>query len=67
MNQCLLPAAKFFQVQSHQVAWQGKYLVEGGFAKLKEIGAIFWSGRPDLNSGPPAPKARAETLSSWFV
>ena len=26
-----------------------------------------WSGRPDLNRGPPAPKASAETLSSWFV
>jgi len=28
---------------------------------------MFWSGRPDLNRGPPAPKARAETLGSWFV
>ena len=27
----------------------------------------WWSGRPDLNRGPPAPKARVETLSSWFV
>ena len=27
----------------------------------------LWSGRPDLNRGPPAPKVNAETLSSWFV
>jgi hypothetical protein len=41
--------------------------VNGVFNKLKKTREMFWSGRRDLNSGPPAPKARAETLSSWFV
>jgi hypothetical protein len=33
--------------------------VNGGFNKLKKTREMFWSGRPDLNRGPPAPKAGA--------
>jgi hypothetical protein len=33
--------------------------VDGGFNKLKKTREMFWSGRPDLNRGPPAPKAGA--------
>src|SRR5437762_9091028 len=29
------------------------------FDKLKKLRKMFWSGRRDLNSGPPAPKAGA--------
>jgi hypothetical protein len=29
------------------------------FDKLKKIREMFWSGRADLNRGPPAPKAGA--------
>jgi hypothetical protein len=28
---------------------------------------VSWSGRGDLNSGPPAPKAVAKNLSCWSV
>ena len=38
--------------------------VTGTFNNLKKTQKMFWSGRPDLNLGPPAPKASAETLSS---
>src|SRR5258708_2216178 len=31
--------------------------VNGAFSKLKKTREMFWSGRRDLNSGPPAPKA----------
>jgi hypothetical protein len=31
--------------------------VNGAFNKLKKTREIFWSGRRDSNSGPPAPKA----------
>jgi hypothetical protein len=31
--------------------------VNGAFNKLKKTREMFWSGRPDLNRGPPAPKA----------
>src|SRR5260221_12578871 len=31
--------------------------VNGAFNKLKKTREMFWSGRRDLNSGPPAPKA----------
>jgi hypothetical protein len=31
--------------------------VNGAFNKLRKTREIFWSGRPDLNRGPPAPKA----------
>jgi hypothetical protein len=31
--------------------------VKRAFDKLKKIREMFWSGRPDLNRGPPAPKA----------
>src|SRR5882762_8698358 len=41
--------------------------IRGAFNKLKKTREVFWSGRPDSNRRPPAPKARAETLSSWFV
>jgi hypothetical protein len=34
---------------------------------LRFVGEMFWSGRRDLNSGPPAPKAPAENLARWFV
>jgi hypothetical protein len=33
--------------------------VKRAFDKLKQIREIFWSGRPDSNRGPPAPKAGA--------
>ena len=45
----------------------GEFQVQSGFAKPKIMRKMFSSGRPDLNRGPPAPKVRAETLSSWFV
>jgi len=28
---------------------------------------VCWSGRPDLNRGPPAPKADQKILSDWSV
>ncbi len=31
--------------------------MRGAFDKLKKLRKMFWSGRRDLNSGPPAPKA----------
>src|SRR5258705_8597411 len=31
--------------------------VNGAFNKLTKTREMFWSGRRDLNSGPPAPKA----------
>jgi hypothetical protein len=31
--------------------------VNGAFNMLKKTREMFWSGRPDLNRGPPAPKA----------
>jgi hypothetical protein len=33
--------------------------VNGAFNRLKKTREMFWSGRPDLNRGPPAPKAGA--------
>src|SRR5882672_10859609 len=33
--------------------------VNGAFNKLKKTREMFWSGRRDSNSGPPAPKAGA--------
>ncbi len=33
------------------------FAVNGAFNKLKKTREMFWSGRPDLNRGPPAPKA----------
>src|SRR5713101_2475982 len=33
--------------------------MKSGFDKLKKIHEMFWSGRPDSNRGPPAPKAGA--------
>src|ERR1700722_11966817 len=33
--------------------------VNGAFNMLKKTREMFWSGRRDLNSGPPAPKAGA--------
>src|SRR5277367_1999214 len=33
--------------------------VKNIFYKLKKIRKILWSGRPDSNRGPPAPKAGA--------
>jgi hypothetical protein len=38
--------------------------VNVAFNKLKKTREMFWSGRRDLNSGPPAPKARAISLGS---
>jgi hypothetical protein len=35
--------------------------------KLKKMREMFWSGRADLNRGPPAPKAVAKNLSCWSV
>ena len=36
-----------------------KFEVDGAFNKLKKTREMFWSGRPDLNRRPPAPKAGA--------
>jgi hypothetical protein len=38
---------------------QYEFSVNGPSDKLKTIREMFWSGRPDLNRGPPAPKTRA--------
>src|SRR5258708_6027350 len=35
------------------------FSVKGAFNKLKKTREMFWSGRRDLNSGPPAPNAGA--------
>ena len=35
--------------------------------KLKKMRGMFWSGRADLNRGPPAPKVNSKTLSSCLV
>ena len=35
--------------------------------KLKKMREMFWSGRPDLNRGPPAPKVNSKMLSSCLV
>src|SRR6266403_6224357 len=37
----------------------GQFQVKRAFHKLKKMRKMFWSGRRDLNSGPPAPKAGA--------
>jgi len=34
-----------------------KYWVKWPFDKPKKTREMFWSGRADLNRGPPAPKA----------
>jgi hypothetical protein len=41
--------------------------VNGAFNNLKKIREMFWSGRPDLNRGPPAPKVNSKMLSSCLV
>jgi len=41
--------------------------VNGAFIKLKKTREMFWSGRPDLNRGAPAPKAAVRMLSDWSV
>jgi hypothetical protein len=38
--------------------------VNGAFNKLKKTCEMFWSGRPDLNRGPPAPKPGVLPLGS---
>jgi hypothetical protein len=38
--------------------------VNGAFNKLKKTREMFWSGRRDLNSGPPAPKAGGPLITS---
>ena len=38
--------------------------VNGAFNKLKKTREMFWSGRRDLNPGPPAPKAGVLSLGS---
>ena len=40
------------------------FWVKRSFYKLQKIGEMFWSGRPDLNRGPPAPKAGVLPLGS---
>ena len=35
--------------------------------KLKKMRGMFWSGRPDLNRWPPAPKVNSRMLSSCLV
>jgi len=38
--------------------------VNGAFNKLKKTREMFWSGRPDLNRRPPAPKPAGLFLGS---
>jgi hypothetical protein len=38
--------------------------VKSASDQLKEIRKMFWSGRPDLNRRPPAPKAGVLPLGS---
>src|SRR5882762_8387542 len=38
--------------------------VNGAFNKLKKTREMFWSGRPDSNRGPPAPKPAELSLGS---
>src|SRR6266852_702394 len=48
--------------ESRPPVWQnstGMVWVKRAFDKLKKTREMFWSGRPDLNRGPPAPKAGA--------
>jgi hypothetical protein len=40
------------------------FWVKRSFYKLQKIGEMFWSGRPDLNRGPPAPKPAGLSLRS---
>jgi hypothetical protein len=40
------------------------FWVKRSFYKLQKIGEMFWSGRPDLNRGPPAPKSGVLSLGS---
>src|SRR5271154_1445572 len=41
--------------------------VKKALDKPKKIRQMFWSGRPDLNRRPPAPKVNSKTLSSCLV
>src|SRR5216684_7804578 len=53
--------------ESRPPVWQnstGMIWVKGAFDKLKKIREMFWSGRPDLNRGPPAPKSGVLPLGS---
>ena len=38
--------------------------MKSAFVKLKKTREMFWSGRRDLNSGPPAPKSGVLSLGS---
>ena len=52
---------------SRPPAWAnstGMLGVKKGFDKPKKIRELFWSGRPDLNRGPPAPKSGVLPLGS---
>src|SRR5438552_14697500 len=40
------------------------YCADRSLLNLKRIREIFWSGRPDLNRRPPAPKAGVLSLGS---
>src|ERR1700730_10585767 len=42
----------------------GMFGVKRAFDKLKKIREMFWSRRPDLNRGPPAPKSGVRSLGS---
>src|SRR5882762_10569368 len=41
-----------------------RFEVNGAFNKLKKTPEMFWSGRPDLNRGPPASKPAGLSLGS---
>jgi hypothetical protein len=41
--------------------------VNGCVANYMKAEELFWSGRRDLNSRPPAPKVNYKTLSSCLV
>ena len=41
-----------------------EFRVKKAFNKLKKTGEMFWSGRRDSNSGPPAPKPAGLPLGS---
>jgi hypothetical protein len=43
---------------------ESKNQVKWSFDKPKKIREMFWSGRRDLNSGPPAPKAGGLSFGS---
>src|ERR1700676_356124 len=53
--------------ESRPPVWENsteKNQVKWSFDKPKKIREMFWSGRPDSNRGPPAPKPAGLSLGS---